>query len=214
VVRLEFCVESQRGETVQEVEIREPVELVSPRTDGDACEKQVEALKAEMKVEIEAAIATARNETREAIEEEFSARVEQERMRVDLACERFVEERSRYFRGVEEEIVKLSLSIARRILHREAAVDPLLLRGVVRVALDEVVKGSEVRLRVPEGEAKRWRKLFVKSEEGAPALIEDSTFAADECVLEVDAGRVELGVAAQLKEIEHGFSDLLARRPK
>jgi flagellar assembly protein FliH len=34
-----------------------------------------------------------------------------------------------------------------------------------------------------------------------------------ECVLETNIGRVELGVSAQLAEIEKGFFDLLQMRP-
>jgi flagellar assembly protein FliH len=34
-----------------------------------------------------------------------------------------------------------------------------------------------------------------------------------ECVLETSVGRVELGVKAQLIEIERGFFDLLGQRP-
>ena len=34
-----------------------------------------------------------------------------------------------------------------------------------------------------------------------------------ECVMETSVGRVELGVAVQLEEIEKGFFDLLQKRP-
>ena len=36
---------------------------------------------------------------------------------------------------------------------------------------------------------------------------------AGECVLETSVGKVELGVSAQLEEIEKGFFDLLQQRP-
>ena len=38
--------------------------------------------------------------------------------------EEFRRERSRYFAGVEAEVVKLALAIAARVLHREAKLDP------------------------------------------------------------------------------------------
>jgi len=38
--------------------------------------------------------------------------------------------------AVEHEVVKLALAVAARILRREAQMDPLLLTGAVRVALD------------------------------------------------------------------------------
>jgi flagellar assembly protein FliH len=44
-------------------------------------------------------------------------------------------------------------------------------------------------------------------------VIGDLKLDTNECVLETSAGRVELGVKAQLKEIERGFFDLLEQRP-
>ena len=38
-------------------------------------------------------------------------------------------------------------------------------------------------------------------------------WSAGECVLETRVGTVELGVKAQLEEIEKGFFDLLQQRP-
>src|SRR5205814_9490053 len=48
--------------------------------------------------------------------------------------EKFNAERDAYFARIEPEIVQLALAIARKILHREAQMDPLLLEGSVRVA--------------------------------------------------------------------------------
>ena len=44
--------------------------------------------------------------------------------------------------------MQLALSIARKILHREAQLDPLLLAGIVRVALEKIDGATEVVLRV------------------------------------------------------------------
>jgi len=44
-------------------------------------------------------------------------------------------------------------------------------------------------------------------------VIGDPKIDQNECVLETVAGRAELGVKAQLKEIERGFFDLLEQRP-
>ena len=57
-------------------------------------------------------------------------------------CEEFARERTKYFADVEAEVVKLALAIAARVLHREAELDPLLLTGVVRVALEKVAEDS------------------------------------------------------------------------
>ena len=84
-------------------------------------------------------------------------------MRFCGACEQFGRERARYFAGVEAEVVKLALAIAARVLHREAKLDPLLLAGAVRVALEKVAEDSAMVLRVPVEEVEMWRESFCGS---------------------------------------------------
>ena len=144
---------------------------------------------------------------------ELEERIAEERSRVQRVEEEFRQQRTRYFAGVEGEIVRLALAIAARVLHREAKLDPLLLTGVVKVALEKVAKDSTVVLRVPGGELERWREAFAANQESALKLVGDERMGAGECVLETNVGRVELGVSAQLEEIERGFFDLLQQRP-
>ncbi len=53
------------------------------------------------------------------------------------------------------------------------------------------------------------------AENGACGLqvVGDGEMARGECVIETSVGTVELGVGAQLMEIEQGFFDLLQKRP-
>ena len=155
----------------------------------------------------------ARAEARLAWEQELEDRIVGERRAVLKACEEFVRERARYFAGVEAEVVKLALAIAARVLHREAKLDPLLLTGVVRVALEKVAEDSATVLRVPVAAIEMWREVFVASPESSLQIVGDERLAAGECVLDTNVGRVELGVRAQLEEIERGFFDLIQQRP-
>jgi flagellar assembly protein FliH len=84
---------------------------------------------------------------------------------------------------------------------------------VVKVALEKVAKDSSVVLRVPASEVERWRDAFAANQESALKLVGDERLGTSECVLETNVGRVELGVRAQLEEIERGFFDLLQQRP-
>ena len=58
------------------------------------------------------------------------------------ACRQDVSElaelRPRLRRQAEADLVKLALAIARRILHRELAVDPAAMRGVIQAALEKI----------------------------------------------------------------------------
>jgi flagellar assembly protein FliH len=67
------------------------------------------------------------------------AAAEQQRTRQAAGLiESFTLERDRYLQTVEQEVVKLALAVAARILRREAQMDPLLLSGAVRVALGQL----------------------------------------------------------------------------
>lgn len=156
-----------------------------------------------------------RREARMAVEQQVNA--EQHRLQVQIlqALEQFRLERQSYFHNVEGEVVRLALAIAARVLHRETHLDPLLLSGAVRVALDKLGDSSRVVMRVPPREVDAWKEFF----RGAanlriqPGVLEDPSLSPGECLLVTELGTIELGVRAQLEEIEKGFFDLLDRRP-
>ncbi len=127
----------------------------------------------------------------------------------------FAAERDIYFQRVEEQVVRLTLAIARKILHREAQVDPLLLTGILRVALEKIGSGTNVRLRAHPSDIQVWRDYFAQSHQNVPApeMIGDPEIQPGRCVLETEMGTTEIGLDTQLKEIEQGFLDLLAQRP-
>jgi len=145
----------------------------------------------------------------------FEQQITQEREAIRLALEDFTGERVQYYQRVETEVVQLALSIARKILHREAQVDPFLLAGMVRVALDKLGSETLVTVRVHPQQAAEWRAFFAKSAGpgAAPEVVEDPAIEPGRCVLQSSLGTTELGVEVQLKEIEHGLLDLLAQRP-
>lgn len=163
--------------------------------------------------EVEAARAEAREEARGELGDELKLHLAAERKVIARTCEQFRKEREGYFSAVEAEVVKLALAIAARVLHREVKLDPMLLQGVVRVALGKVAEESGLSLRVPIQDEDAWRKLMSTEEAVKVKVQGDSRLIGGECVLETSVGRVELGLGAQLEEIEKGFFDLLQQRP-
>ena len=154
--------------------------------------------------------AAARAEMEAAINLETAA----ERRRLADSLNQFKGVKDRYFAEVEQEVVRLSLAIAARVLHREAQIDPLLLTGVVRVALEKMADRTGVVLRVCGVDVEPWEGVFQSTETSErPRVVEDSRLQRGECVLETKMGTVELGVHVQLEEIEKGFFDLLNHRP-
>ena len=150
-----------------------------------------------------------RQEGRQA-EREAQAAAERERVRrtAELIA-KFAEERDRYLHAVEHEVVKLALAVAARILRREAQMDPLLLTGAVRVALGQLSATTEVRLRVPAAELQLWTEAMalLPSLPIKPSVAAGEGMRLGECVLETELGSVDLGIRAQLAEIERGFFD-------
>jgi flagellar assembly protein FliH len=138
------------------------------------------------------------------------------RSQISLALRQFTTQREQYFERVEGDVVQLALSIARKILHRESQIDPLLLTGVVRVALEGISRDTQVRLRVNPDEVRFWRDYFTHTEgiRPSPDLIGDPSLAVGHCVLETELGSTQISFETQLKEIEQGFLDLLGQRPR
>jgi len=141
--------------------------------------------------------------------------LEQERLAISAAITEFARQRTDYFRRVESELVRLALSIARKVLHREAQMDPLLLAGVVRVALDQMQAGTQLVLRTSSEAAEAWRQFCAQQlgDKQTVEVVADSSLQGHACVLEAEVGSTEISLDSQLREIETGFFDLLRDRP-
>jgi len=141
---------------------------------------------------------------------QYEEELREERQRVSVTLKQFAHARTDYFEKVEGEVVQLALSIARKILHREAQIDPDLLMGLVRYTLEKLRDGTRVRLRVHPSQVAVWGEIAEEDWEVAG----DSKLEEGVCVVETELGTTVVGVDAQLKEIEQGLMDLLAQRPE
>jgi len=141
--------------------------------------------------------------------------VTQQRDALAVAISDFSRERQTYFLHVEGEVVSLALAVVRKILHREAQVDPLLLTGLVRVALEKMSGSQNVRLRVNPSQLREWQEYFLGRTDVpvVPDCIADAALDVNQCRVETDHGATDLHIETQLKEIEQGLFDLLAQRP-
>ncbi len=166
------------------------------RQQAEAFERGRENAQQQLRGSLDTALASGREQIRHALDE-------------------FARERASYYRRVEGEVVQLALAVARKILHREAQLDPRALAGIVRVTLEKLDTGTRVDLHVHPAEAGDWRHYFACHMEGLPAaeVHEDPAVPAGECRIETSLGSTEVGFELQLKEIETGLLDLLAERP-
>jgi flagellar assembly protein FliH len=216
VSRLEFYALNEPGTSLQQelesVQVLNAAEVYT-QEQVEEITRQLKLQQLEFDAQLERVRSEVKIESRHEWEADLSERISTERAQVARACEEFVKERKRYFLDVEAEVVKLSLAIAARILHREANLDPLLLTAAVRVVLDKIADNSTMELRVPQAELEKWESALAMEAKSRVALVGEERLDAGECILETSVGRVELGVNAQLEEIEKGFFDLLRQRP-
>lgn len=154
-----------------------------------------------------------RTAERDALSDELETRTSDHAAQITRLVHEFHAEKARYFETVETEVVKLALAVAARILRREAQMDPLLLSGAVRVALGQLSSSTEVRLRVPPADLELWTEAIahLPNLPVKPAVVAGQDMQLGDCMLEAELGSVDLGVAAQLSEIERGFFDRVGR---
>jgi flagellar assembly protein FliH len=142
----------------------------------------------------------------------FEDELSRERKRVADVVLAFQDQGRSYFAKVEIELVHLALAIAAKILHRESQVDRLVVAGLVKVAVERLQQKTTVVVRVRPEDAENWRHYF--SDVSNLQVVEDPGLAINACLLETEIGVADLGLEAQLKEVEQGFFDLLAQRPE
>ena len=147
-----------------------------------------------------------------AMQAELERHAQAQQQQVRQALSEFQRQREQYFCQLERDVVQLVLSIARKVLCREAQIDPLLLAGAVHVALEPVAVGVPVTLVVPPSSLAQWQELFAHADRPLAAVQTDPALEPHGCRLETETGSTDLSLEAQLREIEQGFLDLLHRR--
>ena len=167
----------------------------------------------ERALQMAAMIEAARDDAGEQVRREMQAQCdlqqERERARSERLTVEFARDRRRYFAAAEAQVVRLALAIAERLLSRETATSALPLSATVKAALARVQDGSETVLRVHPEEVEQWRTFF--ADEPRITVAEDPRLSTEDCVLETSIGRIDLGTATQMQEIERGFDDLMMR---
>jgi flagellar assembly protein FliH len=142
--------------------------------------------------------------------------VEGERAKITETILQFQTSVSEYFSRTEAEVVQLSLAIAAKILQREAQADPMLIGKLAKSVLDGLHHNTKVKVRVAPDEKKEWREALAAHHDAETALevVADTSVQPQGCVLETELGSTEIGIDAQLRELESGLFDLMAESPR
>jgi flagellar assembly protein FliH len=110
----------------------------------------------------------------------------------------------------ESDVVRLSLAIAKRILHRELTVDPESIHGVVHAALQKLQNREVASVRVCPSALDTVRSALERAGiTSGISVIADPKMQNGDLVFETTLGELDASIETQLKEIARGFSDRL-----
>jgi flagellar assembly protein FliH len=116
-------------------------------------------------------------------------------------------------REAEEDLVKLAIAIARRLIRRELSTDGVAILGLVKAALSRVEARDVIRIRVHPEDAKILQPCLVElSLPDRVELTADRSLERGAVIVETARGELDASVETQLTEIERGFADLVRRQ--
>jgi flagellar assembly protein FliH len=121
--------------------------------------------------------------------------------------------RGRFRREAEQDVVTLALAIARRIVRRELTLDPTIMLGLVKAALDQVDLREVHRVRMHPQDAPAVEQGL--RDLGLPERLEvipDPALERGAAVFETTRGEMDASTDTQLAEISRGLADLAERR--
>jgi flagellar assembly protein FliH len=113
----------------------------------------------------------------------------------------------------EQDLVKLAIAIAQRVLHRELATDPEAILGLVKAAFERLNARETQRLRLGPTDARVLDEH--RDRLSLPPRIElvvDGSLPQGSVIFETTRGNLDASIGTQLAEIERGFTDLVRRQ--
>jgi len=173
-----------------------------------ALETKIRELQHEMLQREQEARASGRNEGERAAAAQWGPAIE----RLTRTTAEIASLRGRLRREAEQDVVRLSIALAKRILRRELTIDPEALLGLVKVALERVDLRETHRIRVRAEDVALVKGYLERI--GSPQRVEvlaDNTLERGGAVFETERGNLDASVETQLEEIVRGFADRLAR---
>src|SRR5262245_6980949 len=115
--------------------------------------------------------------------------------RLTQTLQEVAELRTDMIRQTEHQLVRLSLAVARRLVHREIKLDPDLLIAIARVAMDRLGDMATVTVRLnPEDHAATAAAREHEWSSGQVTVIADARLPRGGCRIESDFGAVDAGV--------------------
>lgn len=153
---------------------------------------------------------------REQAVQEVSARLQAVVERLEQAAEEALRRRDRALALAEEDVVKLALAVAERVVRREVAAGPEVTAAVVRSVLQEMPAASAgrvvVRLHPDEHRLLAGTWTAGRPGELGPVHLEwvaDPGVEPGGCVIETEMGTIDAGLETRLTQLASGLLDAM-----
>jgi flagellar assembly protein FliH len=178
---------------------------------SDILERRLSELESARQTEIEYARQSGIEEGLRKGREESSGEVQKTLDQLASAILDLAQQKKKIRREAERELVKLSLAVARRILHRELLADPESIQAIVYAALQKLQNREISRVRVYLAGAAAVRAAMERTgHRNAVEVIADPMLPLGAILFETALGELDASVETQLQEIDRGFADRLA----
>ncbi|MBL8228747.1 MAG: hypothetical protein JNL98_09735 [Bryobacterales bacterium] len=169
-------------------------------------QRKVLELEAHVKDAYQQGLAEGESKAREA----FAAEIQAHTDRIAKAVADLSHLRARLRRDAEEDVVKLSIAVARRIVYRELSLDASAIEGIVTAALHRMSGIECLRVRAHSSTAAAVQGAVDRLEPVRKLeVVEDGTLLPGEFLFDTERGSLDASIEVQLKEIERGFCDRL-----
>jgi flagellar assembly protein FliH len=116
--------------------------------------------------------------------------------------------RSFLFTQVEQQVVKLSMQVAQKIVRREIQADRDIIQTLVRVALGHVAEKSAVTIHLSPLDYNyllEQRAELSQSEGRDISLLADKSIERGGCLIQTECGDIDARIEEQFREVESAF---------
>ena len=199
-------------ERVRQAEHPAPAE--SENVDTGPLTRRIAQLEQAVRETEAAAYARGRREAEAEAQQRYSASMQATAEKLAQAVKQLADIRPRLAKEAEADLLRLSLAIAQRILHRQLNVDPTALEALVKVCLERLGRQDQIRARVSASLKETVRGALAKLSSRPIEVAADSNLEAGSLIFETSRGQLDASIHSQLDEIERGLIDRLENRPK
>lgn len=171
---------------------------------------EMERVRQEAERRVREATEAGRTEGNSAARQAMSQRLETELARAAKVLQEVTGAGPKLRRQAEEDLVRLAVAIARRVLRRELTVDSEAMLGLVKAAFARIDHREVFQARTDPSSEQAVQRIIQSADVGRRVkLVADPSLQPGSLVLETSRGQLDASVETQLDEIQRGFIDLV-----